>query len=326
MGDAVQGKALIGCSKAIRKAGTKLTSTRLAQLQRCLGVLTTCVQLKPEDPECLTKARATCDKGAAAIAKTEAAVPATLAKACAESTAPFANVLAPTGLGYDGERSPCAAYGVDLGSLTGLGTCLTREHACAAERIVAFQYPRAAELLGLIGYSSAATFPCLYTLADGGGVGVDPTQAGAVAKCQKTIRKAATSYMKGRISATSRCSTTVLSCLQVKPGDQACLTKAGATCAAAFVKLPALVAKLRATITASCGAAVLDIADVLAPEGLGFGDATGPCALRGVSTLDDDVAIAECIRVQHACQADQLLEVEMPRFRELLGLGSVTLP
>jgi len=322
----VQAKALLSCSKAIRKAGSTIAATHLAQVQRCLGVLTTCVQLKPDDPACLTKARATCDKALASVAKADAAVPTALAKACAATTVPFANLLVDNGFGYDGELAPCARSGVPaLSTLGDVQTCLTRQHTCAAERLIGFQYPRAVELLGLVGLD-AAGFSCLTAPADGGGLGVEPEHASAVAKCQKAIGKAGVSYFRRRTTLTRRCTAAVLSCLQLKPADQNCLPKASASCASAVAKLPAIDAKIRATITTSCGSPTLALDGVLGSEGLGFDDLGAACALRGVPSLDSAAAIAECLRRQHACQADQVLENEMPRFRELLGLGAVTLP
>jgi hypothetical protein len=85
-------------------------------------------------------------------------------------------------------------------------------------------------------------------------------------------------------------------------------------------------ATLRTTIGAACGTAVVAHDDVLAAEGLGFDDLTEACAERGFASLVDAATIAECVRGQHACQTDQLIELEIPRLRELLGLGAVTLP
>jgi hypothetical protein len=324
LADAAQAKALIACGKAIAKAGTKTAATHLAQLRRCLGIVTTCVQVKPGDPACLAKARATCDKALATIAKSVAAVPAAIAKRCAATTVPSASLLLPAGLGYVGETARCAAYGAPpLNDLAAVTTCVTDYHACAAARVVTHQYPRAAELLRLVDLGTAG-LPCLNPVTDGGGLGLDRPDGSAAAKCQKAIGKAGATYFKGRTAATRRCAGLVSSCLQLKPGDPACLTKAATTCAAAAAKVPGVAAKMRGTITASCGR--LDPARVLAPDGLGFEGLADACAARGVTSLADERAIADCLVAQHACQADQMLEIEVPRLRELFGLVAVPLP
>jgi hypothetical protein len=36
--------------------------------------------------------------------------------------------------------------------------------------------------------------------------------------------------------------------------------------------------------------------------------------------------VAACVVVLHECRAEQMLDLEMPRFREMLTIGGVSLP
>src|SRR5262249_23188311 len=84
--------------------------------------------------------------------------------------------------------------------------------------------------------------------------------------------------------------------------------------------------KLNAGVAKKCGPDVVDASALFAADGLAFGADAEACAARGVAsltTLDDLLA---CIRFQHQCEANQVLENEIPRLYELLDLGGVTLP
>ena len=85
-------------------------------------------------------------------------------------------------------------------------------------------------------------------------------------------------------------------------------------------------AKLVAAIAAACDGAGGSFSDVLAADGLGYQSLAPTCAALGVSTLDSDAALADCVRRQHECRVEQWLERETPRLRELIQLGARPLP
>lgn len=323
--DPAQAKALVTCAKSIRAAGSKLAAAELGQLQRCLATVTKCVQTKPGDAACLVKAGAACTTAGAKITAAKAAFGPAFSKKCGVPTLGAGALLDASGLAYDAEAATCAYYGVPgLGSIADVASCLASRHSCAAERLVGLQYPRARELLGLAGVDASA-YPCLATTGDGGGAGVaEPTGAAAATKCAKTLGRAGASFVKSRLNLLRRCATSVLTCVQLKNGDEACLAKAEATCAGALAKLPTLPTKLHATIAKSCSPPLVDVATLLADDGLGLGANAEACAARGVPALGTIGDVATCLQRQHQCEADQLLKNEIPRIYELFGLANAS--
>ena len=66
------------------------------------------------------------------------------------------------------------------------------------------------------------------------GLGDVKAQKAAV-KCQKAIDQVGAKLAAGRLKSLDACSTAVLVCLQVKPGDAKCLQKATTKCSKALV-------------------------------------------------------------------------------------------
>ena len=104
-----------------------------------------------------------------------------------------------------------------------------------------------------------------------------------------------------------------------------CATRAGARCTNALTeKLSVVAAKLTATITAKC--AGLDLENGLRSPTLGLGYATLEAACTGEfmgPALSDVTAVATCVLAQHACRADQLVDLQAPRVQELMARGQV---
>jgi hypothetical protein len=325
--DVTRAKALVKCGKALQKAGAKFASGKLSQLQKCVDKIAACVQLQNGDAGCITKAHAACEKTTAAIVKTGSALVPAISKACGGPGVSAADILASNGLGYAGQDGPCKLRGVaTLTTLDDVGQCVTLQHGCAAEHLLAFEVPRAAELLALIGYDTAAEFPCLDLAPGGNGAGLPQATRKPIGKCDKAIRKAGATYVKKKIAALAGCTSAVLACVELKNGDAACLTKAEATCAKSAAKIPGLTTGLATTVAKGCGTAPLVPGDLRAPAGLDFDERASVCALFGVTSLTTVSDIATCVQRQHECRVDQLLEDETPRLRELLGLGHVALP
>ncbi len=326
VGDATVGKAVDKCAKAIRKVGAKLTSTRLKQLGACEKAVADCVQLKNGDDACLTKAQAKCTKAKNALPTAEAKLTAGIVKACGEPAVTAANLTAAAGLGFDGETVACAGRGVAaLATVADVAECVTRQHRCAAGRLLGAVVPRARELLALGGFGPT-DLVCLDGGANGAGSAIAAAKRKALRKCDAAIQKAATKLVAGRAKAREACGAAVFTCLQTKPGDPACVGKAGGTCAKAVAGIPKLESAFATTIAKSCGASPLVATDLSTAEGLGASALAERCAKLGIASLATVADVTACLRAQLTCDVDHLLESTTPRLGELLGLGGVTLP
>ena len=137
----------------------------------------------------------------------------------------------------------------------------------------------------------------------------------ALAQKQKTVQK---------------CTLAVATCHQQKPMETKCLPKARTNCAKAIAKLtqPAkgLEAKLAAALVKSCGPPKITAAELTGAMGLGFDGRADQCVALGAGVPADVDDVAACVLRLHECRAEQLLELETPRLRELLTTGGVSLP
>jgi hypothetical protein len=236
------------------------------------------------------------------------------------------DLLAATGLGFDGQANACAGRGVAaVATVADVAECVRRQQACSAERALGTAVPRARELLLLGGFDPAVDLGCLESITNGGGSALASEKRKAIRKCDGAIQKATAKLLAGRTKAGEACGAAVFSCVQTKPNDSACVTKAGPTCTKAVAALPKLQASFAAAIGKSCGAPLVP-ADLLAPEGLGVAGLAASCARLGVLSLASVADVSACLERQLACHADQLLESTTPRLGELLDLGGVTLP
>ncbi len=326
VGDATVGKAVAKCAKAIRKVGAKLASNRLKQLGACEKAVADCVQLKPGDAACLAKAQAKCAKARIGSASAEAKLAGPITTACGEPTVATSHLLADVGLGFDDETSACKGRGVGtVATVTDVAACVLRQQACMAERALGAAVPRARELLVLGGLDPSADLGCIEATTNGGGSAIAAEKRKALRKCDGAIQKATAKLLAGRTKAAQACGAAVFSCVQAKPGDQACVAKSAATCSKAIAALPKLQASFTSAIAKSCGAPLVP-ADLLASEGLGVAGLAASCARLGFPSLTSVADVSACLERQLACRADQLSESTTPRLGELLDLGGVSLP
>ncbi|MEO6026646.1 MAG: hypothetical protein ABIR79_07265, partial [Candidatus Binatia bacterium] len=161
--------------------------------------------------------------------------------------------------------------------------------------------------------------------ANGAGAGVTTAAAKAVDKCAKTIRKVGTKLTSNRLKQLGACEQAVADCVQLKPGDAACLAKAQGKCTKAKAALPTAEAKLTAAIGKACGEPAVTAANLRATAGLGFDGETAACGGRGVNGVATVTDVAECVRRQQQCAAERLLGAAVPRAHELLVLGGFAL-
>jgi hypothetical protein len=212
-----------------------------------------------------------------------------------------------------------------VATLADVTECVLRQHVCAAERVLGNAVPRARELLLLGGFDPFTDLGCVGSGANGGGTALAIDKRKAIRKCDGAIQKAASKLLSGRAKAADACGAAVFTCVQTKPGDASCLTKAGGTCTKAVAALPKLTTGFAATIAKSCGAPLAPT-DLLANEGLGAAALEATCARFGVASLASVADLSTCLERKIACDADQQIENATPRLDELLGLGGVTLP
>ena len=316
------GKALDKCAKAVRGVGLKLASADSKLIQSCIKAVADCVQLKPGVAECLTGAQAKCAKARATLADGSAKVDGKIQKACVSSSFGFGDFTFAGGLGFDAEAGTCARRGVaSLGSLTDVVECVRRQHACVVDRMIGVTIPRARELLTLGGWDSTE-LSCLDAGTDGGGSGVTADKRKALRKCDGTLQKAAAKLVAARAKSVQACSAAVFTCVQTKPGDAGCTDKARATCTKGTDAVSSLRATFTDAVAKACTKAPLEPADLFGPTGLGAAALAPTCSGLGVPSLTTSADLASCVLRSLECRADQLLENESPRLKELLQIGT----
>jgi len=317
--DPERAKPLLKCAVTLQKSGAKIVRGRSKTLQSCLASLDACVQKKAGDGRCLQTAGAKCTKALAKLGTLDDKARATIVKACAPLT--LDELRLTSGLGFANEIPACGT----LDGPDAIAACVVAQHACAVERLVTLETPRAGELLTRGGLTAADVLRCdpIATAGDGAGLGA---RGKLLASCTQTLRKAGAKLVAGASTLAGGCARRVLVCHQQKPADPACVTKAEAACGKSAGKLDKLAVTLGATIAKKCAAPTVTIGELLGATGGGFQSQAALCKALGVPTLADAAALTECLTRHHTCRAQQVLERELPRLDELLGTGGVTLP
>src|SRR5262249_55474175 len=143
--DPTAAKAANVCQRRTARAGGRFVVKKLGRLDKCAASVFKCVQLKPGDQPCLDTAGEKCRAALAAVGVDEATLAATIAKSCDGVQAE--DLVADEGLGYGTVNAACtAAFGGAIGDSATLAKCLTHQHECRAEAILALQQPRIGEL------------------------------------------------------------------------------------------------------------------------------------------------------------------------------------
>lgn len=146
------GRTIERCARAINRAGARFVATRLKGLGKCAQASFTCVQTRPGDAACLSKAGAICDKQLGKLGTEATRLGSTLLRECGDAAVPFGILKAETGLNLETIHAACDAYGVSgLASLEDYAECLALQHACRVEELLRFAMPRAEALLDLVG-------------------------------------------------------------------------------------------------------------------------------------------------------------------------------
>jgi uncharacterized delta-60 repeat protein len=325
----VGGKAIAKCAKGVQAAGTKFGHAKLQALQQCVNGVFSCLQLEPTDTKCSDKASIACTKRMVVIAKNRTKLTDAVTKACDVPALTVDDVRAIAGLGYGFETQVCADRGLaTLATLDDVAACVGARHDCAVEQLLAMEVPRAAELLLAGGRNPAVDVPCLPLPAPTPALGLaDPARAKAAVVCQKAIAKAGGKFLGGKQKVVQACLQAVTSCVQQKPADQMCLASARAKCSKQIAQLTApdgVEAKLQAAVAKDC--ATLDATELTGGAGLGYQERAAECIALHAAGADSAAAVGDCVRRQHECRVEQMLEATTPRLRELLGIGQVSLP
>ncbi len=317
-------KALVKCQTAMVKQGASLVDKEQKLLRGCLQKTLACVQAKGADPACLAKTK--CDALAAAFNALEDKLEAKIEKACGPPVLET-DLVNQAGLGYGREAATCQAspifvFGAD--DPNGVARCLEGRHRCQAAQLVSQEFPRARALLTLGGANPGLVSGCLLNPGVTGSGAVDAAQTKAFLKCATGIQKAAGKFLKSRLGGFQKCLAGVTKCVQLKPGDAACLGGARAKCLAAAAKVgdapKGAGGKFRTAVAKAC---VGVDAELLGANGLGQSNVASYCAGVGVPALATAADVAECLARHHSCRVGQLLDAEAPRARELLELGGI---
>jgi hypothetical protein len=338
-----RGKPILRCQKAIRAAGSQLANQLRTKLQKCTDGVFLCLQQKPGDPACLAKARTRCRKQTAAVQGGPSSLDLRLAAKITKACGPRKPGLLPLvsqgdlcdekGLGFENDVALCATPNAS-GLLPTVAALIADEHRCRAVQLFSADVPRASELLAAGGVDPNS-LPCLVEGAQGDNLGLGKPSGvvKAVVKCQKGIGTAGARFVGQVLAAEQRCAEAVATCVQTKPGDAKCLTKAQALCRKVTTKLytgpQSRERKLETAIARACGTVKpgkpprVAFADLRSVQGLGYESVAmqQECIVLGIPGLTSLDDVSECLVRQHVCRAEQLLDSQNPRRRELLAIG-----
>lgn len=326
IGDVTRGKAILKCHKAIEKAGLAFSNKRLKRAYACVLPAFACVQTKPGNAACLTKANANCDKQAPGAIAEQAKLVALIQKGCNDALISDADRDAANGLGFMAEEAACEDEGTPTNeTIGGLANCIASQHVCHTNRTLSAVVPRARQLLVAMGRNPDLEVPC--SDAGDNGVGTDQglgTLGKAALKCQKGIAKASLK-LGGTIAKTlQKCTDFGVACLQQMNADPGCLATSRAKCQKLSVKVQdqqkGTLFKILGKASKSCAA--LSSSQLEAPEGLDFGIQSTRCGALGAIQFGTQGTIV-CAGVQQFCEGKQMLIRQIPRLDELLALLNV---
>ena len=182
--------------------------------------------------------------------------------------------------------------------------------------------PRAKELLRLPGMN-AATLDTIVCLPDHGGDGAavgDPGGQGkAVDACAGAIVKAGTSFVKKRLARMAKCADGIFTCVQLAPGNGACLAKARVTCDQGQATSATEERTLTKSVAGRCAETSIAYATLRAASAANLDALADACAAVGVPTLTTLADYQQCVLRADACRVEGVLTVQAPRVAELLG-------
>ncbi len=251
-----------------------------------------------------------------------------MARKCgADSTAD--DLLAPAGNDVASLAETCAQdFQSPTSDLTGIGTCLARQHACALEELFAFAAPRAAGLLALAGVDPVLRSG-LTCLTDHGGADehvADPSAIGRpLTRCARAVENATLKLVDASLKATGRCLDTLFTCAQVKTDPAAapaCAAKARKRCAVELANLANAATRTSPAIAKACESLPVD--DLRMPESLRLTALDAACTEIGAGQPVTVAAYADCLVRQTRCRVAELARFKSPRGEALLAAATGT--
>jgi hypothetical protein len=293
---------------------------RLKSFDKCANGVLRCIQEKPGDQACLSKATILCnDEMRGRRFSLESDFRTAIADKCEDAALTPADLFDADGIGYGALAEECAALlGSPVADASDIAECVLAQHECNTERIFDVQEPRAAELIARV-RALGANFDEPACLADHGMAGgaADTKTGKAIDKCEAQVKAVASKFVIAKLRGLERCVDALFTCVVTKPGDGTCITKAENLCDKELAKIDDAGLKLPRTINGRC--VDVDFAALLAPTGANFEALAGECASVGVPSLNSLTAYETCLFRQQICRSEELLRFEAPRSEELLG-------
>ena len=244
-------------TSAARRGAT--STKKLKTLEQCGGAASTCVQRKPNDPECLPAVRTRCASALGKLVQAESRMIAAVIKRCAGLSSN--DVLGADGLGYGEIAKSCAArFGRALSDLTSVAQCLAAQHSCGAETLFALERPRAGELLDLL----QAPLDAGGCREDFGGSGLGTSDPNGLGKLVDRLREGA-GTRRGQPREHPACrwsdaaSTASSSARRARRGNAACLAKATQKCERDFGRAQREIGKLTVAVARRCQGVEFDV-------------------------------------------------------------------
>jgi hypothetical protein len=310
LADPAAAKKAVRCQKALTTASAKLVVARAKRLDSCATRVLGCVQTKPGDAACRDKAAVPCARGLGKLGTDETKMRASIVKSC--------GTLSPTdrgsaaGLGFETQAGSCPGL-ADVNQLAG---CVAARNRCDGDDLMTVEEPRAGEMLRLVG-ATLEPDACLEDFGGSGGGAGDPKTVGnPIVQCAKALTRAGRALASTRLARTASCVNAIFNCVQTKPGDQACVTKAAVRCGAEAGKIVAAEAKFTFAVNKKCPA--IPFGTLASGLGLNLGALGATCADLGVGPVTSLANYEECLRHAHACDAATVLQAASPRAGEML--------
>ncbi len=310
------------CQIIIERTGVNVADDKLEALEACVGAIFKCVQTKPDDAECLTQARETCEEQLDIAEAAEAEMVDVVARKCG-SDLTAEELLDPLGLDFASLKDECkTSFGVELKDTGSIGVCLALQHACELERMFAVEMPRAASLLVVAGVDPArrAELACLTPHGGADEDLADPTGAGRqIERCAVAINNSGAKLVDASLKALGRCLDTTFTCVEVKSATSlfaSCLERARGRCDTEFANLNAAAGRPGPAVQKACGG--MDFAVLRSAAGLLLESLTTDCQRLGGQDPTTLSAYSDCLVRAHRCGVAELARAKSPRAEELL--------
>lgn len=308
----------VRCQLAIAKAGASFATRTLSDLGRCVTAIHGCIERSGGDPTCLGSAGGRCVRILGKIARRQDAVARTLAQRCANLDP--AVLREPSGLGFGAFAADCPVLGTDASDAEAIGVCVARRLRCRAESLLAVSVPRAGELLRVAGVPAGLRRD-LACLSDEGGSGANAGTSGpAVARCGRTLQRAAARFGERTLASIAACTKAVFPCLDDAAGDAACVAAATPACERAVARIGAARRALAAALRTACGETRVPFADLAARAGAGLEILADACEAVAVEPVDALPAHATCLGRLYDCDVAAIARDVIPRVDESFGL------